>query len=119
MFTHNINPILVSIGPLNIYYYSLAYIIGFVLAYWFLTKAAKNKTIKGLNAKIAEDFVIYLIVGVILGGRLGHFLFYNISVFWSDPLEILKLWHGGMAFHGSLIGVLIAYYFFQKKYFIF
>lgn len=116
MFMHNINPVLVSIGALEIRYYSLAYILGFLLAYWLLWKAADKKLIENLTKKGVDDLVVYLILGVIIGGRLFHFVFYNPSAFWTNPLEILYIWHGGMAFHGGLIGVLFAYWLFMRKH---
>ena len=116
MFIHNLNPVLLSIGPLEIRYYSLVYILGFLLAYWVLYKVAKDKKVKNLTTQAVDDFMVYLILGTIIGGRLFHFIFYDPSVIWTNPLEILMIWHGGMAFHGGLIGALIGYWLFNKKH---
>ncbi len=116
MFVHNLSPILFSIGPISIRYYSLVYIIGFLLAYYILNKAVEKKKIKHLTKEGVEDLIIYIILGVVIGSRIFHFVFYNPSIIWFDPLEILKVWHGGMSFHGGLIGIVIAYYLFHKKY---
>jgi len=116
MFIHNLNPVLLKLGFLEIRYYSLVYIIGFLLAYFVLIKAVKSKKVKNLTKAAAEDFMVYLILGSIIGGRLFHFIFFNPSVIWTDPLEILFIWHGGISFHGGLIGAVVGYYFFRKKY---
>ncbi|NQU98822.1 prolipoprotein diacylglyceryl transferase [Candidatus Woesearchaeota archaeon] len=110
------NPVLLKLGFLEIRYYSLVYIIGFLLAYFVLIKAVKSKKVKNLTKAAAEDFMVYLILGSIIGGRLFHFIFFNPSVIWTDPLEILFIWHGGISFHGGLIGAVVGYYFFRKKY---
>ncbi len=114
MFTHNINPIIFSIGPLEIRWYSLAYILGFLFAIWFLMYLSKNKKIELTKDQI-YDFVFWLIIGVIVGGRLGYVFFWNPSYYISKPLEIFMIWHGGMAFHGGLLGAIIAGYLFCKK----
>ena len=116
LFILNLNPVLLDLGFLQIRYYSLAYIIGFLLAYYVLYKAAKSKKVENLTEESVEDFMIYLILGVIIGGRLGYFIFYDPSTFWTQPLEVLKIWLGGMSFHGGLIGGIIGYYFFRKKH---
>lgn len=116
MFVHNLNPVLVSIGFIEIRWYSLAYIIGFLIAYYVLLESSKKKEITNLTKEAVEDFTVYLILGIVIGGRLGHFIFYNPSVFWTNPLEILFIWHGGMAFHGGLIGAIIGFWLFRKKH---
>lgn len=116
MFVHNFDPVLVSFGFIQIRWYSLAYIIGFLLAYYVLLQAAKRKDFPGLTKDAVEDFIVYLIAGTIIGGRLGHFLFYSPSTFFTNPLEILFIWHGGMAFHGGLIGAILGTWLFKKKH---
>ncbi|MBU1200965.1 MAG: prolipoprotein diacylglyceryl transferase [Nanoarchaeota archaeon] len=116
MFIHNINPVLVKLGFLEIRYYSLVYIIGFLVTYYILLKLAKKKKIKNLTKEGVEDFMIYFILGSIIGGRVLDFLFYNPSVFWTNPLEILYIWHGGMSFHGGLIGAITGAFLFIKKH---
>jgi len=116
MFIHNIDPVLIRLGFLEIRYYSLVYIIGFLLAYYVLWNAAKSKKVKNLTKDAVENFMIYLILGSIIGGRLGHFIFYNPSIFWTNPLEILFIWHGGISFHGGIIGAVIGTFLFKKKH---
>ncbi|MBU0667370.1 MAG: prolipoprotein diacylglyceryl transferase [Nanoarchaeota archaeon] len=116
MFIHNINPVLLKIGFLEIRYYSLVYILGFLLVYFILYKTADKKKIKNLTKEAVDDFITYLIIGLIVGARIFHFIFYNPQIIWTKPLEILMVWHGGMSFHGGLIGIIIAYLIFHKKH---
>ena len=115
MFTNNLNPVLFSIGPLEIRYYGLGYVLGFLLTYWILYKAVDSGKIKNLTKKGVDDFITWAVVGVVLGGRLGYFLFYSPSTFFQAPLEILKIWTGGMSFHGGLIGIILTTIYFCRK----
>ena len=104
-----INPIAFSVFGLPIRWYALAYIAGFVIGFFifkYLTKN-KNSTIC-FSKKQMDDIVTYIVLGVIIGGRLGYVLFYNLPFFIENPLEIFMLWHGGMSFHGGFLGVIIA-----------
>ncbi len=116
MFIHNINPILLDLGFFQIRYYSLVYIIGFLLGYYIIYLAAKKKTIKNLTVEAVDDFMIYLIIFSIIGGRLGHFIFWDITYFWTDPFEILKIWHGGLSIHGGILGAIGGYFLFRRKH---
>ncbi len=116
MFIHNINPVLLDLGLIEIRYYGLVYFIGFLVTYFWLIHLAKKGAIKNLTREAAENFMIYLIIGSIVGARVLDFVFYNPSVIWNAPLEILKFWNGGMSIHGGVIGGLAAYYFFRKKH---
>ncbi|MBU0472509.1 MAG: prolipoprotein diacylglyceryl transferase [Nanoarchaeota archaeon] len=116
MFVHNINPVLLKIGFFEIRYYSLVYIFGFLLAYFLLLRVAKDKKVKGLTKQVVEDFMVYLMLGSIIGARLLYFVFYNPAVLWTNPFEVFFLWHGGMSFHGGLIGVIVAYFVFRRKH---
>ena len=104
-----INPVAFSVFGLPIRWYALAYIAGFVIGY-YLFKYLTNKTDSEIhvNKKQLDDLLTYIVLGVIIGGRLGYVLFYNLPFFIAHPLEILALWHGGMSFHGGLIGVIAA-----------
>ena len=111
-FPH-INPVLIQLGPLAIRWYALAYVAGILLGWRYGVLLVRNTriwraTAPTLNEKQVDDLVLWIALGVVVGGRLGSILFYNTSVIWTDPLEILKAWHGGMSFHGGLIGVTIA-----------
>jgi len=112
MFVHNIDPVLFSLGPLEIRYYGLAYAIGFLLVYWMVNRYRKSLE---LTKDQVESLVVYVIFGVILGSRLGHVLLWNPSFYLANPLEILAIWRGGMAFHGGFIGAIIGVWLFSRK----
>ncbi|MDD2487209.1 MAG: prolipoprotein diacylglyceryl transferase [Candidatus Gracilibacteria bacterium] len=106
-----------SIFSINIFgihiaptYYGLAYALGFILGYYFLRK------LRFIKETELEDLMMYAFFGVILGGRFGYILFYNLSFYLTTPSEILKFWNGGMSFHGGVIGVIIAMIIFSKRY---
>lgn len=114
MFTHSLDPVIFSIGPLPIRWYSIVYIAGFLLAYWLLRKY--HERIKGMTPQKVEDFITWLMVGGIVGARLGHVIFYNLPYYVANPLKIIAVWEGGMSFHGGLVGAFIATWWFCKKY---
>jgi len=113
MFINNFDPVAIQIFSLEIRWYSLAYIFGIIFAWMY----CKRILIKNNNtSKLFDDLISYLIIGIILGGRLGYVLFYNIKYYLANPIEILMIWHGGMSFHGGMLGILIATIFFSKKH---
>ena len=113
MFINNFDPVAFQIFSFEIRWYSLAYIIGITLGWLY----CKKRLIKdSYILEIFDDFISYLIIGVILGGRIGYVLFYNIKYYLENPIEILMIWNGGMSFHGGLIGVLIASKLFSNKH---
>ncbi len=109
-----IDPVAISLGPLKIHWYGLMYLVGFVGGWWLARLRAKRPG-SGWNPEEIGDLVFYIALGVVLGGRLGYVLFYNFSAFLQDPVMLLKIWQGGMSFHGGLIGVLIAFYLYGRK----
>ena len=112
MFINNFNPIAFQILSFEIRWYSLAYIAGIVIG-WLL---CKNIFIKKSNIyEKFDDYITYIIIGIIIGGRLGYVVFYNFNFYINNILDIFKIWEGGMSFHGGLIGVIIASIFFAKK----
>ena len=112
MFINNFDPVAIQIFTFEIRWYSLAYIIG-ILCGWILSKKV---FILDLNIKDKfDDFITFLILGIIIGGRLGYVLFYNFDYYSDNPTDIFKIWQGGMSFHGGLIGVIIASILFSKK----
>jgi len=116
MYIHNLDPIIINFGFLEIRWYSLAYIFGIFLGFYYAKYLIKKFWYKeNINVQVLDNFLIYLILGIILGGRLGYILFYNFNYYYQNPLEILFLWRGGMSFHGGIIGVLIASLIFAKK----
>ena len=112
MFINNFDPVAFEIFSLEIRWYSLSYIFGLVFGWYF----AKNKLIKDSTQKeYFDDYITYLIISIILGGRLGYVIIYDPIYFISNPVEIIKIWQGGMSFHGALIGIIIGTYFFCKN----
>ena len=101
-----LRPYLFEVGGFQLRYYSLAYLIGLFFAYWHLSKMIKQPGAP-MAQRHVDDLFFYCMLGVIVGGRLGYAIFYNPGL-WSNPLDVLKLWEGGMSFHGGLVGVLIA-----------
>lgn len=112
-----VSPVAFSFFGLPVRWYALAYIAGFVIGY-FLLRSFLRKSENGINLskKELDDLFTYIILGVILGGRLGYVLFYNLGFFLAHPLEIFAVWHGGMSFHGGLLGVIAATFLFAKSW---
>lgn len=113
------DPVLIQLGPVPIRWYALAYIFGLILGWRYCVGLIRNTKIWGTRpAPITEpqmdDFILWLALGVILGGRLGYVLFYSPQILIEDPLEVFQPWHGGMAFHGGLLGVVLATIFFAR-----
>ncbi len=102
-----INPTILKIGFLEIRWYGLMYILGAVLGFIFVKKLYKMKQVKISNENY-ESLIFYIMLGVILGGRLGYVLFYNLPIYLDNPLKIFYVWEGGMSFHGGAIGVIVA-----------
>ena len=112
MFTNNFDPVAFELFYISIRWYSLAYIFGIIFGWIYCKKILiKNATIQ----KLFDDYISYLIIGIIIGGRLGYVFFYNFSYFLKNPIEVFMLWNGGMSFHGGLIGVIVFTYLFSKK----
>ena len=114
-----INPVLISIGPFSIRWYALAYIVG-IIAGWFYARAViARERFWGGPAPITvadyDDFIIWITIGIIAGGRTGYVLFYNVPRFAAHPIEILQLWNGGMSFHGGVAGCFVAIYLFARN----
>ena len=109
-----IDPIALTLGPVKVHWYGLMYLIGFAAVY-FLGQKRAQASWSVIKPEAIEDLVTYGAMGVILGGRIGYILFYNFSEFLNDPVILLKILQGGMSFHGGLLGVFIAMWFFAKK----
>jgi phosphatidylglycerol:prolipoprotein diacylglycerol transferase len=114
MLAPNIDPVAIQLGPLKIHWYGLMYVIGLVALWYFASHRARQPG-SGWKPEEVGDFVFYGALGVILGGRIGYMLFYNLPHYANHPLDALKVWEGGMSFHGGLIGVLLAMYYFGRK----
>lgn len=111
-----ISPVAISVLGIDIRWYALAYIAAFVIGYFLFKRLiSKPNSLVKLNKHQLDDLLTAVVIGVIAGGRLGYVLFYNLGYFLSHPLEIFALWHGGMSFHGGLIGVIVAIFLFARK----
>lgn len=109
-----INPVALQLGPLKIHWYGIMYLVAFAAAWWLGNRRAR-KPGSGWTAAQVSDVVFYGALGTVLGGRIGYTLFYNFSGFLADPVSIIRVWEGGMSFHGGLLGVLFAMWLFGRK----
>ena len=112
MFINDFDPVAFNIFSLEIRWYSLSYIFGIIFGWLY----CKKKLIKDFSIqKLFDDYLIYLILGIVIGGRLGYVLIYNLKYYSSNPIEIFMIWQGGMSFHGAVIGVILTTYIFSIK----
>jgi len=109
-----IDPEIFRVGPFALRWYSLAYVAGIVLGWWWLGRFTRKHQAP-FTSRDVDDFVVWVALGIILGGRLGYVLFYNLDFYLANPSEILKVWEGGMSFHGGLLGVTLAIFLFTKR----
>jgi phosphatidylglycerol---prolipoprotein diacylglyceryl transferase len=110
----DIDPVIFKIGPLSMRWYGLMYILGFVSSYLLVSYQLKKKNLK-IDRAIIDDLFFYLILGLVVGARLGYVIFYNPGFYVQNPLDIFVIWRGGMSFHGGLMGTFIAGYFVIKR----
>ncbi len=111
----NFNPIALKLGPLQVHWYGLMYLIG-IGASWLLILLRVRKPNSGWTAAQLADLVFYMTLGIIIGGRIGYMLFYDLPALFHNPLSLFAIWQGGMSFHGGLIGVLLAFWLFGRRY---
>ena len=115
-----------ALGPLSVKWYGISFILGIYAAYFYAASIAKRRDVwiaKGATRKpelvpskvLLQDFMFYCLLGIILGGRLGYILFYSTETFWTAPLDIIKVWDGGMSFHGGFLGVCVAVYYMHRR----
>ena len=109
------DPIAFSIGPLAVRWYGLMYLVGFIAALWLGRRRAVRDPWRGWSARDVDDALFYIVLGVILGGRLGYVLFYKLDYYAAHPLEVFYIWQGGMSFHGGFLGVLVAMILLARK----
>ncbi len=118
MYVHNLDPVLFDFGFLVIRWYSLAYIFGILIGWWLgkriILKRFKSTDFK-FEVKEFDNLITYLIISILIGGRIGYVLFYNFGYYLSNPLDVIKIWEGGMSFHGALIGIIIGTHWFSIK----
>ncbi len=120
MIVHNFDPVLIDLGIFQIRWYSIAYIFGILLGWAYGKKILSrvsniNNNFNKIKKTDFDDLILYLIVGIIIGGRIGYIIFYNLEYYSENFLEIFKVWRGGMSFHGGLLGVIVAIFLFAKK----
>lgn len=110
-----IDPVAIQIGPFAIRWYALAYIVGLLIGWRLVLWHIGRVSDPPMKRNDADDFLVWAIVAVILGGRIGYIVFYNPAFYLQNPIEVLYLWHGGMSFHGGLLGVITALVLFCRK----
>jgi len=120
MIIHNFDPVFIDLGFFQIKWYSIAYIMGIILGWAYALKIIKElqnntENLKPIKRSDFDDLLVYLVLGIILGGRLGYVIFYNLEYYIQNSFEIFKLWQGGMSFHGGLLGVIVAIFVFSKN----
>jgi phosphatidylglycerol---prolipoprotein diacylglyceryl transferase len=109
-----INPVAIAFGPFAIRWYALAYIIGLLLGWRYCLHLAARPPVLVRRSDI-DDFLVWATLGVVLGGRIGYILFYNLRFYLREPLQMLAIWHGGMSFHGGALGVTLALWLFARQ----
>lgn len=110
----SINPEAISFGPLIVHWYGIMYLVGFVGGWWLARLRAARADL-GWSRQQVDDLLFYVVLGVILGGRIGYTLFYGMANLLEDPLSLFRIWEGGMSFHGGLLGVLIAMWLYARR----
>jgi phosphatidylglycerol---prolipoprotein diacylglyceryl transferase len=115
-----IDPVLISIGPLSIRWYALAYIAGIFIAWWYAKRLVADAGLWGpagapMKPTDLDDFVVWAALGIVLGGRLGYVLFYDLQHYLEQPQDIVAVWHGGMSFHGGFLGMMLAMALFARS----
>jgi len=110
----NIDPVFLRFSYVQLRWYGLMYMISFIIGYFLLKRMAKQRKLK-LSADDLYDLLFYIIIGVMVGGRIGYVVFYDLRGYLQAPLDILKIWQGGMSFHGGLIGVILATWYITRK----
>jgi len=116
----SIDPVAISLGPIQIHWYGIAYVIGILFGWWWAKRLVTNSGLWGeKGSPIApddlDDFMMWAVIGIIVGGRLGYVLFYDLAVYLANPLQIGAIWTGGMSFHGGLLGTIVAMILFARK----
>ena len=116
----SIDPVLIEIGPFSLRWYALAYIVGIFLGWWYAKRLVANQRLWGpagspMKPTDIDDFVVWCTLGIILGGRIGYVLFYDLPRYQEHPLEVFALWQGGMSFHGGFLGTVLAMILFSRR----
>lgn len=115
IYFHDIDPIAISLGPIQVHWYGIMYLLGFAAAWWLGKRRIAAGRLPGVDANGFSDLLFYAMLGVVLGGRLGYMLFYALGDVLANPLILFKVWDGGMSFHGGLLGVLGACWWWSRR----
>lgn len=116
VYLHTIDPIALRLGPLQVHWYGIMYLLGFLVAWWLGRQRIRQGRLPGVDANGFGDLLFNCMLGVILGGRIGYVLFYAFPEFVANPLMLVRIWEGGMSFHGGLLGVLAASWWWSRKH---
>ena len=116
IFLHQIDPIALSLGPVRIHWYGLMYLAGFAAAWWLGRNRILAGRLPGVDEHAYGDLMFYAMLGVVLGGRIGYILFYDLADYIAHPLQVFKIWEGGMSFHGGLLGVCAAVWLWSRRH---
>ena len=116
----NIDPVIVSIGPVAIHWYGLGYIVGILFTWWYAKRLLRNARLwpegtSPMKPEDLDDFIVWAAIGVVVGGRLGYILFYDFQRYLTNPLDIFAVWQGGMSFHGGFAGTALAIILFARS----
>jgi len=115
IYLHQIDPIALKLGPLSVHWYGVMYLLGFATAWWLGLRRIRAGRLPGVDENGFGDLMFYAMLGVVLGGRIGYILFYDLSTYVAHPLQVFKVWEGGMSFHGGLLGVLLAAWLWARR----
>lgn len=114
-YLHQIDPIALQLGPLAVHWYGITYLLGFAIAWWLGRSRVRAGRLPGVDDAGFGDLLFYGMLGVVLGGRIGYILFYDLSTYLAHPMQVFRIWEGGMSFHGGLLGVLAAAYWWARR----
>ena len=114
IYTHNIDPVLLSFASISIHWYGIMYVISFLIIDYLIKQDIKAGNVS-FTVEVSENLLVFCLITLLIGGRLGYVLFYDLGFYLENPIKIFYLWEGGMSFHGGLIGTIFGFYFFSKK----
>ena len=115
IYFHDIDPIAISLGPIQVHWYGIMYLLAFLTAWWLGRIRTQAGRLPGVDLNGFSDLLFYSMLGVVVGGRVGYMLFYGLSELLANPLSLFKVWEGGMSFHGGLLGVLAAAWWWSRR----
>lgn len=116
LYLNQIDPIAFQVGPLAVHWYGVMYLLGFAIAWFLGQRRVRAGRLPGVDANAFGDLMFYGMLGVVLGGRIGYILFYDLHTYFEHPLQVFKIWEGGMSFHGGLLGVMAAVLWWARRH---